>query len=158
TEEGLTHAGLRAAGFFVPVMEAGLPVPDGPADPGCIGRFTEGLIVMCSRGAIGRGETTEFTDVDGPAEVFGPLTCLVDGSKKSPAAAWVRSRGLGVVRLQPIEDRGTELERWVGNQRLQWRSREEYAGQLGVGAGPGGALVGEVEGVVVVHRHDQVFV
>ena len=34
TEEGFPHPGFGAVRFLVPVAEAGLPVPDRPADPG----------------------------------------------------------------------------------------------------------------------------
>ena len=66
--------------------------------------------------------------------------------------------GLGVVCLQPVEDRRAQLQRRVGNQRPQRRSGEEDSGQFRVGAGPGGTLVGEEKRLVVVHGHDQVFV
>src|SRR5262249_50107495 len=66
-EESLAHAGLGAAGLLVPVMEAGLPVPDGPADLRFLGRLTEGLKVMGSRGAVGRAEATKLANMDGPA-------------------------------------------------------------------------------------------
>ena len=104
SEKCLAHAGLRAAGFFVPVVEAGLPVPDGPADPGSFGGLAKGLVVMCARGVVGRGETTELTDVDWPAVVFRPFAGLLNGRRKSPPAARITGPGLGVVCLQPIGD------------------------------------------------------
>ena len=33
-QEGLPHAGIRASGLLVPVVEVGLPAPDGPAEAG----------------------------------------------------------------------------------------------------------------------------
>ena len=110
SEKCLGHARLRAAGFFVPVVEAGLPVPDGPADPGPFGGLAKGLVVMCARGVVGRGETTELTDVDWPAVVFRPFAGLFNGRRKSPPAARITGPGLGVVCLQPISDGRTELE------------------------------------------------
>ena len=84
TEERLAHAGLGAAGLFVPVVEAGLPVPDSPTDPCGFGRFTESFVVVCSRGVIGRGETAELTDVYWPAEVLRPIAGGLDGGEKRP--------------------------------------------------------------------------
>ena len=55
---------------FVPITEAGAPIPDGPAEFLVFGGAAKGGVKVGARDRVGFGVAAEFTEVDGAAIVI----------------------------------------------------------------------------------------